>query len=252
MIEPSLTRDEEVGDGTTSVIVLAGAMLHVTEVFIEKALHPTVIRRAYNKTLEDSIIVLDKIAIPIDVNGRSTLLKMVRSCIGTKFTSHFRNLIVDLGIEAITTLSVEVGNSMHEVYIKKYIKVRKVPWGQLEDPKVLKGVMFNKDVFTLGKMRRKILNPRIILLDCPLEYKKEKIRQMQSRLRKRTWVVLLKMGEEYIEKICSQILSFKPDLVITEKGLSDLATHQLSKVGKRSIRRLRKTNNNRIAMKQWL
>ncbi|GLJ21163.1 hypothetical protein SUGI_0387250 [Cryptomeria japonica] len=130
MIRPSHTQDEEVGDGTTSIIVLAGEILHVAEAFIEKALHPIVICRAYIKTLEDVIVVLDKIVIPIDMNDRQTLLKM------------------------------------------KYIKVEKVPRDQLEDPNVLKGVMFNKDVFAPGKMRSKILNPGIILLDCPLEYKK--------------------------------------------------------------------------------
>ncbi|KAI8027984.1 T-complex protein 1 subunit gamma [Camellia lanceoleosa] len=71
MIELSRTQDEEVGDGTTSVIVLAGEMLHVAEAFIDKNYHPTVICRAYNKALEDAILVLDKIAMPIDVNDRS-------------------------------------------------------------------------------------------------------------------------------------------------------------------------------------
>ncbi|XP_057812693.2 T-complex protein 1 subunit gamma isoform X2 [Cryptomeria japonica] len=247
MIELSRTQDEEVGDGTTSVIVLAGEMLHVAEAFIEKAFHPTVICRAYSKALEDAIAVLDKIAIPIDVNDRPTLLKMVRSCIGTKFTGQFGNLIADLAIDATTTVSVETGNGMHEVDIKKYVKVEKVPGGQLEDSKVLKGVMFNKDVLAPGKMRRKILNPRIILLDCPLEYKKGENQTNAELIKEEDWGVLLKMEEEYIDKICSQILSFKPDLVITEKGLSDLAAHYLSKAGVSAIRRLRKQDNNRIA-----
>ncbi|KAF8390405.1 hypothetical protein HHK36_024931 [Tetracentron sinense] len=68
MIELSRTQDEEVGDGTTSVIVLAGEMLHVAEAFIDKSYHPTIICRAYNKALEDAIAVLDKIAMSIDVN----------------------------------------------------------------------------------------------------------------------------------------------------------------------------------------
>ncbi|KAJ8623993.1 hypothetical protein MRB53_032523 [Persea americana] len=70
MIELSRTQDEEVGDGTTSVIVLAGEMLHVAEAFLNKSYHPTVICRAYNKALEDAITVLDKIAVDIDVNDR--------------------------------------------------------------------------------------------------------------------------------------------------------------------------------------
>ncbi|KAG6737207.1 hypothetical protein POPTR_018G138200v4 [Populus trichocarpa] len=247
MIELSRTQDEEVGDGTTSVIVLGGEMLHVAEAFIEKNYHPTVICRAYSKALEDAIAVIDKIAMSIDVNDRPTMLGLVKSCIGTKFTSQFGDLIADLAIDATSIVGVDLGQGLREVDIKKYIKVEKVPGGQLEDSKVLKGVMFNKDVVAPGKMKRKIVNPRVILLDCPVEYKKGENQTNAELVREEDWEVLLKMEEEYIENMCAQILKLKPDLVITEKGLSDLACHYLSKAGVSAIRRLRKTDNNRIA-----
>ncbi|XP_019059084.1 PREDICTED: T-complex protein 1 subunit gamma-like [Tarenaya hassleriana] len=245
MIELSRTQDEEVGDGTTSVIVLAGEMLHVAQAFIEKSYHPTII--CYAEALEDAIAVLDKIAMSIDVNDRATMLGLVKSCIGTKFTSQFGDLIADLAIDATTTVGVDLGQGLREVDIKKYIKVEKVPGGQLEDSKVLRGVMINKDVVAPGKMKRKIVNPRIVLLDCPLEYKKGENQTNAELVREEDWEVLLKMEEEYIENICMQILKFKPDLVITEKGLSDLACHYFSKAGVSALRRLRKTDNNRIA-----
>ncbi|KAK9673229.1 hypothetical protein RND81_12G154700 [Saponaria officinalis] len=247
MIELSRTQDEEVGDGTTSVIVLAGEMLHVAEDFINKNYHPTVICRAYSKALEDAVAALDKIAMSIDVKDRDKILGLVKSCIGTKFTSQFGDLIADLAIDATAIVGVDIGQGLREVDIKKYIKVEKVPGGQLEDSQVLRGVMINKDVVAPGKMKRKIVNPRIILLDCPLEYKKGENQTNAEIVREEDWEVLLKMEEEYIENICAQILKFKPDLVITEKGLSDLACHYLSKAGVSAIRRLRKTDNNRIA-----
>uniref|UniRef100_A0A7N2LIV1 T-complex protein 1 subunit gamma n=1 Tax=Quercus lobata TaxID=97700 RepID=A0A7N2LIV1_QUELO len=246
MIELSRTQDEEVGDGTTSVIVLAGEMLHVAKAFIDKDYHPTIICRAYNKALEDAIAVLDKIAMSIDLKDRAMMLGLIKSCIGTKFTSQFGDLIADLALDA-TTVGVDLGQGLREVDIKKYIKVEKVPGGQLEDSKVLKGVMINKDVIVPGKMRRKIVNPRIILLDCPLEYKKGENQTNAELVKEEDWSILLKMEEEYIESLCVQILKFKPDLVITEKGLSDLACHYLSKAGVSAFRRLRKTDNNRIA-----
>ncbi|KAK7380168.1 hypothetical protein VNO78_32638 [Psophocarpus tetragonolobus] len=246
MIELSRTQDEEVGDGTTSVIILAGEMLHVADAFIDK-IHPSVICRAYTKALEDAIAVLDKIAMPIDAQDRGIMLGLVKSCIGTKFTGQFGDLIADLAIDATTTVGVEIGQGLRDVDIKNYIKVEKVPGGQLEDSRVLKGVMINKDVVAPGKMKRKIVNPRIILLDCPLEYKKGENQTNAELLKEEDWSLLLKMEEEYIEELCMQILKFKPDLVITEKGLSDLACHYFSKHGVSAIRRLRKTDNNRIA-----
>ncbi|KAI3738639.1 hypothetical protein L2E82_28686 [Cichorium intybus] len=102
MIELSLTQDEEVGDGTTS-------MLHVAEAFIDKKYHPTVICRAYNKAFEDALAVLDKISMSIDVNDRSMMLGLVKSCIGTKFTSQFGDLIVDLALDATTIVGFDLG-----------------------------------------------------------------------------------------------------------------------------------------------
>lgn len=247
MIELSRTQDEEVGDGTTSVIILAGEMLYVAEQFLDRQFHPTVICRAYTKALEDAVAALKDIAFDIDVTDRSMMLNIVRSCIGTKFTSRFGTLIADLAIDSVSTISIDLGNGLREVDIKKYIKVEKIPGGQLEDSQVLKGVMFNKDVVSPGKMRRKILNPRIILLDSPLEYKKGENQTNAEIMKEEDWATLLRMEEEYIEQLCIQIIKFKPDLVITEKGLSDLASHYLSKAGISAIRRLRKTDNNRIA-----
>ncbi|KAI5347557.1 hypothetical protein L3X38_000444 [Prunus dulcis] len=131
--------------------------------------------------------------------------------------------------------------------IQKYIKVEKVPGGQLEDSVVRKGVTINKDVIAPGKMRRKIFNQRIILLDWPLEFKKGENQTNAELLKEEEWGVLLQLEEEYIERLCVQILKFKPDVVITEKGLSDLACHYFSKAGVSGMRRLRKTDNNRIA-----
>ncbi|RZC03310.1 T-complex protein 1 subunit gamma, partial [Glycine soja] len=155
-----------------------------------------------------------------------------KSCIGTKFTSQFGDLIADLAIEATTTVGVEIGQGLTDVDIKNYIKVEKVPGGQLEDSRVLKGVMIKKDV----------VNPHIILLDSPLEYKKGENQTNVELLKEEDWILLLKMEEEYIEQLCMHILKFKPDL-----GLTDLATHYLSKHGVSAMRRLSKSDNNRIA-----
>lgn len=89
--------------------------------------------------------------------------------------------------------------------------------------------MFNKDV-THPKMRRRIENPRILLLDCPLEYKKGESQTNVEITNEDDWDVLLRMEEEWIENVCAQIVACKPDIVITEKGVSDLTQHYLLKV----------------------
>ncbi|PSC73318.1 T-complex 1 subunit gamma [Micractinium conductrix] len=247
IIELSRTQDEEVGDGTTSVIILAGEMLAAAEPHLERHLHPTTIIRGYVRALEDAVKIIDEVAFPIDTNDRKQMLNIVNSCIGTKFTMRFGSLIADLALDAVQTVKVEHGEGRREIDIKKYAKVEKIPGGAIEDSRVLKGVMFEKDVVVPARMRRKIENPRILLLDCPLEYKKGENQTNVEVMREEDWATLLKMEEEWIQKTCDQIVAFKPDVVITEKGISDLAAHYLVKAGISAIRRLRKTDNNRIA-----
>eukprot|EP00218_Dolichomastix_sp_CCMP3274_P006675 CAMPEP_0170143220 /NCGR_PEP_ID=MMETSP0033_2-20121228/9609_1 /TAXON_ID=195969 /ORGANISM="Dolichomastix tenuilepis, Strain CCMP3274" /LENGTH=554 /DNA_ID=CAMNT_0010379651 /DNA_START=32 /DNA_END=1696 /DNA_ORIENTATION=+ len=247
MIELSRTQDEEVGDGTTSVIILAGEMLSAAEPFLEKNIHPTVICRGYLKALEDAQKVMDEVAFPIDFGNREQMLNIINSCIGTKYADRFGSMMSELALDAVMCVAVEHGEGKREIDIKKYAKVEKIAGGAIEDCRVLKGVMFNKDVVAPMRMQRKITNPRILLLDCPLEYKKGESQTNVELMKEEDWSVLLKLEEEWIEKMCAQIASLKPDLVITEKGLSDLATHFLSKAGITAIRRLRKTDNNRIA-----
>jgi len=249
MIELSRAQDEEVGDGTTSVIILAGETLHLAAPFLQRNLHPTTIVAGYNKALQHALKVCKQIAVPVDVNDRDQMLKLVQSSIGTKFSSRWGAQMVDMALTAVLRVVREEGEGEHaqkEVDIKRYVKTEKLPGGDLNDSKVLDGVMFNKDV-THSKMRRRIENPRILLLDCPLEYKKGESQTNVEITKEEDWDTLLRMEEEYIENMCAQIVAVRPDIVITEKGVSDLAQHYLLKANITAFRRLRKTDNNRVA-----
>lgn len=247
MIDLSRTQDEEVGDGTTSVIILAGELLRSAEPLLEEKIHPTVIVRGYVKALEEALRVVEEVSFPVDVDNREEMQKIVNSCVGTKYTARFGNLIANLALDAVLTVVKDRGDGTKEIDVKQYAKVEKIPGGRIEDSCVLDGVMFNKDVVVPSRMKRKIENPRILLMDCPLEFKKGESQTNVEMENEDDFAALLKVEEEYIEQICDQIASFNPDLVITEKGLSDLAAHFLYKRGVSAIRRLRKTDNNRIA-----
>ncbi|CAH2049486.1 unnamed protein product, partial [Iphiclides podalirius] len=246
MIEIARTQDEEVGDGTTSVIVLTGEMLAVAEPFLTQNIHPTVIIREYRQALEDAIKLLqEKISIPIDLNDKDKLKEVIRSCIGTKYIGRWADVAVDIALDAVNTVTI-VENGRVEVDIKNYAKVEKVPGGTIEESRVLNGVMFNKDV-THPKMRRYIENPRIVLLDCSLEYNKGESQTNVEVFGEQDFTKLLQLEEEFVQRQCEDIIALKPDVVFTEKGVSDLAQHYLVKAGITAIRRLRKTDNNRLA-----
>ena len=243
MIEVARTQDEETGDGTKSVIILAGEVLSVAQPFLEQDMHPTVIIAAFRQALEDMLdIMKNKISVPVDVTNREEMLKIVKSCLGTKFISKWMDLACQIALDVTATVAMEE-NGRKEIDIKRYANIEKIPGGLLEDSRVLKGVMVNKDV-THSKMRRRIENPRIILLDCSLEYKKGESVTNVEITKEEDFTKLLQLEENYIKKICNDVLAFKPDLVITEKGVSDLAQHFFVKAGVSVIRRVRKSDNN--------
>uniref|UniRef100_A0A8C9VX24 T-complex protein 1 subunit gamma n=1 Tax=Scleropages formosus TaxID=113540 RepID=A0A8C9VX24_SCLFO len=195
MIEISRTQDEEVGDGTTSVIILAGEMLSVAEQFLEQQMHPTVVISAYRRALDDMLSALKDISTPVDVNNREMMLKIINSAINTKALSRWSGLACNIALDAVRTVELDE-NGRKEIDIKKYAKVEKTD----------------------------------------IEITREE-----------DFARILQMEEEYIQQICEDIIRLKPDLVFTEKGISDLAQHYLMKANITAIRRVRKTDNNRIA-----
>ncbi|TFK16649.1 GroEL equatorial domain-like protein, partial [Coprinopsis marcescibilis] len=162
MIELSRTQDEECGDGTTSVIILAGEILAQSLSQLERDIHPVVIISAYNKTTRSSRAI-------------------------------------------------------------------------------------NKDT-THPNMRRLIKNLLIILLDCPLEYKKGESQTNMEFSKADAWARAQEIEEEQVKAQCYKLLELKPDLIITEKGVSDLAQQVFERANVSCIRRLRKTDNNRVAL----
>merc|ERR1712216_344676 len=116
-----------------------------------------------------------------------------------------------------------------EIDIKRYAKVEKIAGGDIEDCRVLKGVMMNKDIIH-PKMRRKVES------QTDIEISDEK-----------GWEALLQQEEEAIKEMCDDIIAARPDVVVTEKGVSDLSQHYLQKANISVLRRVRKTDNNRIA-----
>ncbi len=222
--------------------------------------------QAFKRALADALAIVEEISMPVDTSNDKSMISLIESSIGTKTISRHSELMCSLALKAVRTVSQDQSffssgaptngagkpqtstNSTkpQEIDIKRYARVEKIPGGEIEDSRVLDGVMLNKDI-THASMRRRIENPRIVLLDCPLEYKKGESQTNIEITDEDSWNKILQIEEEQIKKMCEAILAVKPDLVITEKGVSDLAQHYFVKAGVTALRRVRKTDNNRIA-----
>lgn len=269
MIELSRTQDEEVGDGTTTVIILAGEMLAMALPQLERNIHPVVIIQAFKRALADALQIIEDVSVPVDTSNDKAMINLLEAAIGTKTISRYSELMCGLALNAVRIVSQDaqavsnvqvngvakgqIGANVvtpafkpHEIDIKRYARVEKIPGDSIEASRVLDGVMLNKDI-THASMRRRIENPRIVLLDCTLEYKKGESQTNIEITDESSWEKILQIEEDQVKKMCDAILAVKPDLVITEKGVSDLAQHHFVKAGVTAIRRVRKTDNNRIA-----
>ena len=249
MIELSRSQDETVGDGTTSVVILAGEVLQVAEPWVQKGIHPTVIISGFLDALEDCLKILDNISVEIDLNDEKQIMGVVKSSIGTTFMNTWNDQLCKLAIEAVRICAggdlVKIkGND--NIDTKRYARVEKIPGGDFSESKVVKGVVLNKDVVH-SKMRRYIKNPKIVLLDCSLEYQKNESQTDVEITQTTDFGKLLELEEEYVKKMCENIIKVKPDVVITEKGISDIAQHYLQKAGISALRRARKNDNLRLA-----
>ena len=241
MIQLSRTQDEEVGDGTTSVIVLAGEILNVSEEFILKNLHPTKIVKSYFKCLEDAVELSEKFTKKVDLEDDVFLKKIIGSCIETKFTKTESTKLSEMALEAVKLIQKD-----DDVDIKRFVRVEKISGGSFEDSKVIHGVILNKDVLH-SSMKRKVQNPKILLLDVSLEYSKGESMTNVEIEDSKDFSKLLAQEDEYVKKVCDEIIKFKPDIVITEKGICDLALHYFARNNIVALRRLKKTDNVRIA-----
>jgi T-complex protein 1 subunit gamma len=167
------------------------------------------------------------------------MLALIKTSIGTKFSVRWSGMMCRLALEAVRTVKVAhvgegapaadgtpgVAGSAPVVDIKRYARVEKIPGGEIEQSVVLRGVMVNKDV-THPAMRRHIANPVIVLLDCPLEYKKGESQTNMEFSKEGDWARAQEIEEEQVKALCERIAAMrtedgrKVDLVITEKGVS--------------------------------
>ena len=245
---------------------VAGEILAQALPQLERNIHPVTIISAFKRALTDALAIIEDVSLPVDIDDDKAMYSLIQSSIGTKFVSRWSELMCSLALKAVRTVSMNAGGGKQQVDIKRYARVEKIPGGEIEDSQVLDGLMLNKDI-THPKMRRRIENPRIVLLDCPLEYKKGESQTNVELSKEDDWNRILQIEEEQVKQMCDAILAVKPDLVLTEKGVSgrllllypigntgllltiytDLAQHFFVKHNVTALRRVRKTDNNRIA-----
>jgi len=242
IIELARGQDEEVGDGTTSVVVLAGEVMSAVEPLLKLDIHPHIIISGLRRALDDSLKHLQTIKKPVNNESDEEMISIIKSAINTKFLNKWSDLIARLALDAVRLVRTPEGI----VDLVRQVRIERIPGGEFEDSYVMKGVMINKDVLH-SAMSRHIENPKILILDSGLEYRKgESITNIEIT-GENDYAAVLAKEEEQVRNLCNAVIATGCNVVCAEKGISDLALHYLSEAHISALRRFKKVELDRIA-----
>jgi Chaperonin GroEL (HSP60 family) len=172
MVEIAKATDNEVGDGTTSTVVLAGYLIEKAEELIDKGIHPTIIIDGYMKASQEALKILKNVAEKVNPDDKEILKKIAKTTLSTKMVSSEAEYLADLVVNAVLQVADKV-NGGYKVDIEN-VKVEKKPGASITNTQLIKGVVIDKEVVH-ASMPKSVRNAKIALLNAPLEIEKTEI-----------------------------------------------------------------------------
>jgi thermosome len=235
MVEVAQTQEEEVGDGTTTAVVLAGELLKNAEDLLDQDIHPTVITKGYRLSREKCTDILEQISLDADLNDEETLRKVAMTAMTGKSAETARDYLADIAVEAVSSVADE---SSDRIFVDQdSIKVEKKKGSSVEDTDLVQGVILDEEKVHSG-MPSEVEDARIALIDSAIEVKETSTdaeinisdpTQMQN---------FVEQEEEQLKDMVDAIDEAGANVVLCQKGIDDIAQHYLAKKGIFAIRRV--------------
>ncbi len=254
VVQISKGQDEEVGDGTKTAVILAGELLRQAEDLLDKNVHPTIIISGFKKAAEAAVKKIYEISEPINIEDESLLKKIAMTSLTSKAVHGAREHLAEIAVKAVRQVTERRGEKW---YIDlDSIQIIKKHGGSLRDTQLIYGIVLDKEVVHPG-MPKRVENAFIVLLDAPLEVEKPEI---DAEIRISDPAYLKKFLEEeekilhdMVERIYNVAIErikregFEPGknagvVVITQKGIDEVAQHFLAKKGILAVRRVKRSD----------
>lgn len=244
MVEVSKSIDNEVGDGTTSSVVVAGSLLEKAEEIIDKDVHPSVIVDGYKKCSLKANEILRDVAISVKPENKDVLFKISKTSMSSKMVSsnsdHLSNIVVD----AILAIADKNGHSL-SVDIDN-IKVDKKPGGSINDTSFIRGVILDTEVVH-ADMPKRTEKAKIALLNSPLEIEKPEFDAKISINSPEQVKSFLEEENNILRRMVDKIVSTGANVVVCQKGIDDIAQHYLAKANILAVRRVKESDMSKLA-----
>ena len=238
MVEVAKTQDDEVGDGTTSAVVLAGGMLKRAEELLDDDIHPSIIIKGYRLAAKKAREELEKVAEDVKYDDK----KALRNIALTSMTGKAAEAAEELADLVVNSIVQVTDNENNEISIDiDNVKVEKKQGASLEDSKLIKGLLIDKEIVQ-GGMPKKIGDAKIALIDAALEIKSTETDAKIEISSPEQMQAFLDQEEGMLKKMVEQIKKSGANFVVCQKGIDDLAQHFLAKEGIAAVRRVKKSD----------
>ena len=244
LVEISKTTDNEVGDGTTSAVVLAGSLLEHAESLIDQNVHPTIIVDGYKKAARKTKEYLEEIADSISPVDKNMLTKIAKTSMQTKLVRKDSDLLADIVVKSVMAVTEKEGEN-YEVDIDD-IKVEKKAGGSIKDSIIIEGIVLDKEVVH-GGMPRKITDAKIALINTALEISKTETDAKINISNPQQLKSFLDEENRMLKTMVDKVIGSGANVVLCQKGLDDMAQHYLAKAGIIAVRRIKESDLTKLA-----
>ena len=244
LVEISKTTDNEVGDGTTSAVVLAGALLEHAESLITQDVHPTIIVDGYRKAARKAKKFLDDIAEKITANDKSSLLKIAKTSMQTKLVRKDSEKLSEMVVKAILSVA-EKNNEKYSVDIDDN-KVEKKSGGSISDSSIIRGIVLDKEIVHSG-MPKKTIDGKIALINTALEISKTETDAKINISNPQQMKSFLDEENRMLKTMVDKVIGSGATVVLCQKGIDDMAQHYLAKAGILAVRRVKESDMTKLA-----
>ncbi|MEM4255407.1 MAG: thermosome subunit beta [Candidatus Norongarragalinales archaeon] len=245
MVEIAKTQDEEVGDGTTTAVVLSGELLKNALDLLDQSIHASTIIAGYKMASAKAIDELHSVSQTVGLKDKATLEKIAAVSMGSKTVSagEARNFLAKMVVDAVTQVAVESAGKI--TVDKDYIKLEKKQGGDVMQTNLINGVLIDKEVVHPG-MPKKIENAKIALLDAALEIEKTETDARISITSPEQMTAFLEQEEKMLRAMVDKIAASGANVLMCQKGIDDVAQHYLAKKGILSARRVKKSDMEKL------
>ncbi|KAK6202751.1 T-complex protein 1 epsilon subunit [Scheffersomyces amazonensis] len=234
LVELSRSQDDEIGDGTTGVVVIAGALLDQALELIEKGIHPIKIANGFDEACKIAVQHLDSIADNIDISTESTdsnLLKAARTSLGSKIVSKAHEHFSQMAVDAV----LAVADFERKDVDFELIKMEKKVGGSIDDSSLIRGVLLDKD-FSHPQMPKIVKDCKIAILTCPFEPPKPKTKHKLDISTVEEFKVLQEYEQKKFQEMIDLVKASGANVVACQWGFDDEANHLLLANGLNAIR----------------